>query len=44
MTVKKLNWACFFVGILIVWLATHSWLGILGTWIAALHFTPKEQA
>jgi hypothetical protein len=32
-----INWICFFVGMTIVWISTHSLLGLLGAWIASIH-------
>ena len=38
-TLKWLNWAFFFAGMVIVWSATHNWAAMVGVWIAAIHFT-----
>lgn len=37
-TFPFLNWGVFFIGMLIVWLATSSVLAILGAFIASIHF------
>ncbi len=42
-TYHSVNLACFVVGLATVWHFTHSWLGILGAFIASLHFARKVQ-
>lgn len=36
-TAAKFNWCCFFVGMAVVWFATHNWVAIVGAWIASIH-------
>ena len=38
-TPKAINWTLFVVGMLIVWLATHSIVGLLGALVASIHIT-----
>ncbi len=37
-TLWAVNFLCFFLGELIVWLATHNWIAVLGAFVASLHF------
>lgn len=38
-TLTLVNWACFFIGMTIVWFTTHNWYAMLGAWIASIHLT-----
>lgn len=40
-TFRALNWMLFGIGISIVWLSSHSWIALLGAWVASMHFTLK---
>lgn len=42
-TLRVVNYILFIVGTLIVWTDTHSWIAILGTFIASLHFAIKQK-
>ena len=42
-TFYALNYFLFIVGALIVWMASHSWIAILGTVVASLHFAIPEK-
>jgi hypothetical protein len=37
------NLALFVTGMSVVWLATHKWLALLGTFVASLNFTKTLQ-
>lgn len=40
-TYRLANWTCFAIGMSLVGVTTHSWLALLGVWIASLHFTHR---
>lgn len=40
-TPHALNFSCFVVGMVIVWIATHNWLAMLGSLVASIHVAIK---
>lgn len=39
-TPRRVNWLCFFIGMLTVGFATDwGWIPLIGAWVASLHFT-----
>jgi hypothetical protein len=38
---KALNWICFFIGMVGVWIVTESWYALFFAWIASLHFNVR---
>jgi energy-converting hydrogenase Eha subunit E len=42
-TYHAVNLALFVTGMSVVWLATHKWLALLGTFVASLNFTKTLQ-
>lgn len=39
----NLNGLFFAIGMVGVWVVTHSWWALLWTWVAALHFTLEAE-
>lgn len=38
-TPRLLNYSLFVVGMVIVWMATHDWVAMLGAFIASIHIS-----
>jgi len=42
-TFTTLNWFLFIIGIIIVWLASHNWIAVLGAIVASVHLKIKAE-
>lgn len=36
-TYTRINWACFCIGLIGVWVASESWLAMLFAWLTSFH-------